>query len=467
MERTKLSQTGKVLIISYDFPPARSSGVYRPTKFIKHLGRWGWQPIVLTAKNPFVSDYDDTLLRDVPPGTPIHRVLAPDFLALDNFLYRLFFGNPATTPPASTANRSPQQREKSPRSLNKPNWLKQYLFRPARELIEDWVYIPDSKSPWYPFALGKALGIIDRENPDVILTTSAPHTAQLIGLTLKVITRRPWIADFRDNWVLGYRQNYRDQRRAALDEWLMKTIIKHADQVVAMSEGNAVDIRSHFARDIQSNVWAIPNGFDDDDFADLPVNSHDSHSAEHFVLLHMGTVYGQSYGRFFHALAALLAENEGWREKITVEFIGYPTPACRQLARELNLEGVVRFLGFKSHPEALRAMQQADVLLLFLGGEKILNQQYPGKVFEYLRTQRPILTLGDHGEIVDTMQASGCGVPAHYDNTEQIKTALHRLYTSWSQGNLSTNPNPEIINQFEYRALTEKLVAVLEAARKG
>ncbi len=467
MGRTTSSNKKKVLIISYDFPPARSSGVYRPTKFIKHLDRWGWRPIVLTAKNPYVVSHDDSLLADIPSHTAIYRALSPDLLALEAGIYRLLFGNPRAAEDAFPAKTIADRSKASACPANQVSWLKRLIFSPLREFVEDWAYIPDSKFPWYPFALMRALQIVNREEPDIILTTSAPHTAQLVGLTLKLVCRRPWVVDFRDNWVVGYRHNYRDQRRAAVDEWLMRIILRHADQVIAMSEGNAEDIRRHFRGEAHDKVWAIPNGYDEDDFRDLDADVSITDAADDgFVLLHMGTVYGVSYGRFFHALAGLFEEHPELREKIRVDFIGFPTPKCRQLSVDLQLGGIVRFLGFRSHPEALRAMQRADVLLLFLGGEKILNQQYPGKVFEYLRTERPVLTLGDRGEIVDTMRAGGCGVIAHYNHTEEIKAAIKRLYNNKLRGEPSVNPNPRIIGQFEYRALTEKFVEVLETARR-
>jgi len=465
MQRQNSEGIKKLLFISYDFPPARTSGIYRPTKFIKHLGHWGWHPTVLTAKNPFVSDYDESLLADIPPDTQIFRTPSPDILTLDKYVYRLIFGKPDTAE-NSTTIRPTSQQNSAGTAANRPSWLKRFLFRPLRSFIEHWVCIPDTKFLWFPFALIKSLNIIAQEKPDIILTTSAPHTVQLIGLALAWITGIPWIADFRDNWVLGYRQNYHDQRRADIDEWLMRRIVQHADQVIAMSDGNAEDIRTHFSPTAERKVWGIPNGFDEDDFRNLPERSTAS-AADQCVLLHMGTVYGTSYGQFFHALAGLLSERVAIRGKLRVDFIGYPTPNCRRLVDELGLEDTVQFLGFRSHPEALQAMIDANVLLLFLGGEKILNQQYPGKVFEYLRTKHMILTLGAQGEIVDTVLASGCGMTARYDDTGAITDALGQLYDRWQSGELETTPNEDVINQFEYRNLTERLVRVLETARKS
>jgi len=41
----------KVLIITYYWPPAGGPGVQRVLKFAKYLPEFGWQPVILTAKN--------------------------------------------------------------------------------------------------------------------------------------------------------------------------------------------------------------------------------------------------------------------------------------------------------------------------------------------------------------------------------------------------------------------------------
>ena len=55
-----------VLIIAYDFPPLRTSGVYRPLKFAKYLPEFGWRPIILTVSNYGDAQTDASLLRDLP-----------------------------------------------------------------------------------------------------------------------------------------------------------------------------------------------------------------------------------------------------------------------------------------------------------------------------------------------------------------------------------------------------------------
>ena len=55
MRERKITKEKKALIIAYYFPPAGGSAVQRILKFVKYLPQYGWQPVVLTARE---KDYD-------------------------------------------------------------------------------------------------------------------------------------------------------------------------------------------------------------------------------------------------------------------------------------------------------------------------------------------------------------------------------------------------------------------------
>ena len=61
-----MGRPARVLLVSFDFPPARTSGVYRMTGFCKYLVAAGWQPTVLSALVT-EGDLDPALLDKLPP----------------------------------------------------------------------------------------------------------------------------------------------------------------------------------------------------------------------------------------------------------------------------------------------------------------------------------------------------------------------------------------------------------------
>ncbi len=59
------NKSRNVLFISYLFPPAAGGGVQRSSKFVKYLPQFGWNPIVLTVKEPYDFYRDDEMMTDV------------------------------------------------------------------------------------------------------------------------------------------------------------------------------------------------------------------------------------------------------------------------------------------------------------------------------------------------------------------------------------------------------------------
>ena len=55
----------KVLFITYYWPPSGKASLQWPLKIIKHLPKFGWQPVVLTVEDDTFSAKDETFLNQI------------------------------------------------------------------------------------------------------------------------------------------------------------------------------------------------------------------------------------------------------------------------------------------------------------------------------------------------------------------------------------------------------------------
>ena len=144
----------KVLMIAFHYPPfCGGSGVLRTLKFSHYLPEHGWKPIILSASPRAYSQ----LGNDQVGGIPASAVVTRGF-ALDAARHLAIRGR----------------------------YLK-------------WVAQPDRWASWWLGAVPLGLYLIRRYKPEVIWSTYPIATAHLIGLTLKLMTGIPWIADCRDS----------------------------------------------------------------------------------------------------------------------------------------------------------------------------------------------------------------------------------------------------------------------------
>jgi len=88
----------------------------------------------------------------------------------------------------------------------------------------------------------------------------------------------------------------------------------------------------------------------------------------------------------------------------------------------------VRKLGYVAHGDAVRILSAATALLLLIKDiqRPDLVVTIPGKLFEYLASNRPILMIGPPGDAADMVQSSG-GVATGEADGEGIVAGLQTV----------------------------------------
>ena len=207
----------KCLIIAYDFPPSSTVSSLRVHKFIKHIGKYGWEPYILTRR--VSSDeyrYDDDLLNDMPKKIKILRIRPVDLMRLLNKLRRLafffqykrgWFSNIPKSILLSTSNLL----------IAKP-FLRLSLF--LMRFVQ--VFPPDSKVSWIPFVYRSAKKILIRERIDLVFTNGTAHSnsIHLAGYCLKRKFGLPWVVGYDDEWSQHPWRSACFEWQARLDRWL-------------------------------------------------------------------------------------------------------------------------------------------------------------------------------------------------------------------------------------------------------
>jgi glycosyltransferase involved in cell wall biosynthesis len=357
----------KVLIITYYWPPSGGSGVQRWLKFVKYLPEFGIQPIVLTVDPEFATypARDESLLRDIAPELIIYRTKSKDLLDL----YRKVSGKEA--PHSGFAN------EKKIRWTDK-------VFR----FIRGNFFIPDARIGWNKFALEEARKIIREHNIDTIITSSPPHSTQLIGLQLKKEFPLTWIADLRDPWseLFYNKELFRTKLAKKRDNRLEESVLNAADQLVVVSDA----IRRSFAKgkkEVLNKIHVIPNGFDESDFPDS-IPRKDSKIRYISYIGNLGPQYPVT--GFLKAFSVFSKDHEDWK----LRFIGNCHPGVKRNVEELDLKNKVEFISYVPHNEAVNYMISSDALLMIIPEIEKNKGILTGKLFEYIASSRPVINIG-------------------------------------------------------------------------
>ena len=415
----------KVLFLAYLFPPIANSGTQRPMKFAKYLADYGWQPTVITAADFNGHPVDAGLAADVPETVRVIRV---------PMLNEQIGATIASLAGGTRIGR---------RIGDAVSWR----LRSRRR-------VPDLYAMWKPTVMRAALKLFNDEGFDAIYATGFPWTSLLIGSELSKATGKPLVADFRDLWagesLFRHERPPREQELA-----LERSVLECASAVVTASEGIARGlVNAHPAIDEEKFV-AIHNGFDAADFAgDAPPPPRPK-----FRIVFTG-VWKDGYNpaELYDSIDWIRRSQPRLLDGVEVVAAGFAPGE----ARRRGLDAVIRERGVVSHDEAVSLMRSADILYL---SHTDPERQWvvPGKLYEYLASNSPVLALTHPGkETARIIERVGGGIVLAPEDPGTLFQALAEAFRATTLAVPARNA--EALAAFERRQLTARLASVLEDA---
>jgi glycosyltransferase involved in cell wall biosynthesis len=373
----------RLLMVAFHFPPlAGSSGIQRTLRFVQHLPRHGWQPIVLSASPKAYERTSDDLMAEIPPGTVVERAWA-----LDTSRHLSFRGR--------------------------------YIGALAR---------PDRWISWRLAAVRAGMRLIREHRPDAIWSTYPIATAHLIARDLQQRSGLPWIADFRDPMAQeGFPE---DPQTWDAFKAIEQMALEQARFSTFTTPGAVRFYRDRYPA-LAARLRMLENGYDEEAFAAAARRAPappERPAGAPKVLLHSGIVYPSERDptqlmaalRLLHDAGAIRPGTLVVRFRAAVH-----DDLLLDLARRHGVEPYIELAPAVPYAEALAEMMQVDALLVLQASN--CNEQVPAKLYEYLRAGRPILCLSDPaGDTVAVMREAGIAPAAALDSAPQIAALLQR-----------------------------------------
>lgn len=423
--------TRRVLIITYYWPPSGGSGVQRWLKFAKYLPDAGWEPVIFTPENPDFDLRDESLEKEVPKQLEVIKfpIWEP---------YQLFSkvkGKTKTHP-----GRLLEQKEKG--------FLEKAAIWARANLL-----VPDPRVFWVKPSVKFLTDLVQSGQFQAVITTGPPHSIHLIGRELKLKTGLPWIADFRDPWsqwefldTLPMTSFIRKKHQQ-----LEQTVLKEANVVLTISPTFQGDLEKLARRKIN----LLTNGYDP---GDIPLGfSPREKEAGKLHLVYSGII--DAIRNPIPLMEALKAEFEGGVEEVKWTFVGKVSEQVQAYVKQDPwLSERIHFAGYVSHGEVFGFYAKADVLVLILTDTKNAQGNIPGKLFEYLATEVPVLALGDpKGDSAKILKDAGAGEVIAHTDALTIRGQLRALMDSSAK-----KVDPKDLEKYSRQYLSHQLAKILD-----
>lgn len=422
----------KVLIITYYWPPAGGPGVQRWLKFAKYLPQFGIEPIVYIPENPTYPLVDTNLLAEIPKEVTIlkNRIIEP-------YAWASMFSKNSTKKISSGII---------------PAQKKQSFVQKMMLWVRGNLFIPDARVLWVKPSISYLSKYIQENDIETVITTGPPHSLHLIGLGLKKKQNIKWIADFRDPWTtIGYHKALKLTKKSAQDHKdLEKEVMNSADELIVTSPTT----KKEFEVITSKPIHVITNGYDVERIAKQPLD-------EKFTLAHIGSFLSDRNPQIlWQVIKELVAENVDFSADFQLKLIGATSQEVLASINEFGLDEYVNNLGYVSHQEAVEHQRKSQVLLLIEIDSEETKSIIPGKVFEYIVSERPIVAIGPkESDFAEIITGTNTGNFFIYNEKEALKETLKKHYEAYKRNELKAFGVG--LQQYSRKNLTEKLSKLL------
>ena len=437
-----------LLIIAYHFPPDGAIGAVRPYEFARLLPQFGIQTWVLTVRPEHARQLNpDFQPVDIPDERIIRTAVFP--ARYDNI--RLFVDRtkallrPARTRKAGGGNFPQSGAELRRRPL---------LLRCVLEILE----YPDRYAGWFRPAMQAMHELVQRVSLCAVYSTSPPRTCSLIARAVAERYHLPWIMDMRDPWIT-YEEGWRTTIKCpVVRRWHQKALtrcLQRANIVIA----NTPVLKEHFENEypwVAEKVRVLPNGIADT----VQSAPHGYAHPGKLVIGHFGTIYGcRTTYDFLKGVGSWLQANPRNKECLELLFYGESVEDVEGFARQFGLGEIVQVHPPVPRTEVPAIMERCGALLLLAQQQPM---QVPGKVYEYLATGKPIITMTESNSATGRLLRN---MPQCYiaQNAEQVYQTMERLWHQYTGGELFCDRS-DYLAPFRYSQLTEQLAGWIKEA---
>ena len=415
-------------IITYYWPPAGGPGVQRWLKFVKYLPDFNIQPIVYIPENPTYPIVDTDLIKEVSESIIIlkNKIFEPYQLA--GFL-------------------SKKETQKISSGII-PAAKKQSFLEKVLLWVRGNVFIPDARFLWVNPSVRYLKNYIQENNIDTIVTSGPPHSLHLIGLKLKESMELTWFADFRDPWTtIGYQKalklsSYADKKHKQLE----KSVLDGANTIIVTSKTT----KAEFELLTDTPIEVITNGYDIENIDRQVLD-------DKFTMAHIGSFLSdRNPTMLWEVLKELIIENNSFANHFQLKLIGKVSQEILDSIAQHELTSYCTNLGYVSHTEAIKQQRKSQVLLLIEIDSPETKSIIPGKLFEYMVSERPIIAIGPKdSDFAEIITSTNTGIFFTYHEKERLKKTIVSYFEFYLEEKLQVYPIG--LQHYSRKSLTKQL----------
>ena len=420
----------KILFVSYFWPPLGGVPPQRSIRLATKLKEKGVIPTIITTSNKYGwTTLDNSLEKQVDDIRTIRTKS---------------WGTDALHPEHRNIFKLLSIKTANVLALDYMYFWNFTLYSTLKRLVEEegFRYIYNSSPPFSPLY---SLYRLKKHFPDIVI-----------------------IEDLRDS-LLGYPAIFKTGIKLKNEFRLLRCkseerrLLRSVDIFFSATLGIREEYLSQYSFLKPDNFHILTNGYLESDWEGIPEYKPDNN----FKITYTGTFpLSRSPKNFLIGMQKAIRKNRELKDKTRIIFAGTLSDRDKILIRNFEYGDKIELTGVIEHKRTLELQSRSDVNLLIItsdGGKAVLT----GKLFEYIRSGRPILTLVPEGESREVIRKGNLGVICNPDDPDHIAKGILQLFEQWQINQLYSTFNPTFSKQFSWDYLSDKFIQVLSGYSKG
>jgi len=427
----------KALIIAHDFPPLPTIGALRPSSWYKNFPKNDIYPIAITRKwdknikatsDYSIGDGGETVIEKNENGTIIsvpykssyrdRLVISNQFIYLRKFLTLI---------------------EKTTKWFCFYFDEKKYLYKAASEILET-------------------------EKIDFIIVSGEPFILFRYAHKLSLKHNIPWIPDYRDGWYVNHSKKdaFISRLLSSYELYFEKKYLKSALFFTSVSQ-KLINKIQHQCYPAKGVVHA--NGVDLELIQKIS-KTLSSNKTSKFTITYAGSLYDQqNVSAFINGFLSFRKKVNG--EKLNVKFIGIGLRPSKYVSQITELRKQfpenIEIIEAIPHEQVIEELMASSLLLKFniaLQSAGLIG----GKIYEYIATGKPILTVLNtpENESIDFPEKKYQTFVSTEIEVEQVISNHYQLFLNGKKGH--NNVTDEDTYKFSRESNVENLASEIKMA---
>ena len=201
-------------------------------------------------------------------------------------------------------------------------------------------------------------------------------------------------------------------------------------------------------------ISTITNGFDHFNYDDFNLDTK-------FSISHIGTMLSDRNPYIlWKVLSRLINEVNDLKHYLQLSLVGNVSVEVKQSIKKYSLEPYVQYIGHISYDQTSKYLKNSQILLLIQTNKVESNYIIPAKLFEYLNSSRPIISISNNDDVESIINDTNVGFNFKYDQEIELYNCILNYFEKFKADGITILPNNT--NKYNRIELTRSISNIIK-----